>query len=234
MTTGNFFDQFDGQGNPSVRPIGPRNSRLPAQIRGDVLGNAQTQANTGRTVVQTRGDQIDNDTKRAIQADVIRKARADAQAAQNAANGITPELLAQRQQQRKNMAPLLGIINDLEGQYNRNFRGNGGTSGRGRITEYMPDKLFGRTVNPENDLFNSTAMRAGPFIKGMLFPGGKDTDAAAEYQQKIMPFLPSAGDADSTIESKIKQLRSLYNAAMGVKTSTPKAQAVIDFEHWGR
>ena len=78
---------------PAVTPVGPRNPRLPAQVKGDILGNANTAATTGRTVVQTRGDQIDNATKAATQAAIIRKAQADAKAAENAARVITPETM---------------------------------------------------------------------------------------------------------------------------------------------
>lgn len=221
---------------PSVTPVGPRNPRLPAQVQGDILGNANTAATTGRTVVQTRGDQIDNQTKAATQAAMIAKAKADALAAQNTARGITPEFVQQQMNARKALAPLGSIIDDLQKQYEQNFKGNGGTSGRGVLAEIMPGSVFGRTVNSANDVFNSTAMRAGPFIKPFVAPGGKDADAAAEYQQKVMPFIPQAGDSDAKIESKINQLRALYNRYMGVKTA-PKKQTqaqVIDFNHWGQ
>lgn len=221
---------------PAVTPVGPRNPRLPAQVQGDILGNANTAATTGRTVVQTRGDLIDNQTKAATQSALIRKAQADAQAAENAAKGITPEYMQQQAMQRKAMAPLGPLIDDLQRQYERNFKGNGGTSGRGVLAEIMPGSVFGRTVNSANDVFNSTAMRTGPFIKPFVAPGGKDADAASEYQQKVMPFIPQAGDSDAKIESKINQLRALYNRYMGVKTA-PKKQTqaqVIDFNHWGQ
>ncbi len=198
--------------------------------------SAAQAATTGRTVVQTRGDMIDNQTKAATQAALIAKAQADAKAAQNAANGITPEYMQQQATQRKAMAPLGPLIDDLQRQYERNFKGNGGTSGRGVLAEVMPGSVFGRTVNSANDVFNSTAMRTGPFIKPFVAPGGKDADAASEYQQKVMPFIPQAGDSDAKIESKINQLRALYNRYMGVK-SAPKKQAsapVIDFNHWGQ
>ena len=221
---------------PSVTPVGPRNPRLPAQVQGDILGNANTAATTGRTVVQTRGDQIDNATKAATQQAIIAKANADALTAQNTARGITPEFLQQQMNTRKALAPLGSIIDDLQRQYERNFRGSGGTSGRGVLAEILPGSIMGRTVNSANDVFNSTAMRAGPFIKPFVAPGGKDADAAAEYQQKVMPFIPQAGDSDAKIESKINQLRALYNRYMGVKTA-PKKQTqaqVIDFNHWGQ
>lgn len=221
---------------PAVTPVGPRNPRLPAQVQGDILGNANTAATTGRTVVQTRGDLIDNQTKAATQAALIAKAQADAKAAQNAANGITPEYMQQQAMQRKAMAPLGPLIDDLQRQYERNFKGNGGTSGRGVLAEIMPGSVFGRTVNSANDVFNSTAMRTGPFIKPFVAPGGKEADAASEYQQKVMPFIPQAGDSDAKIESKINQLRALYNRYMGVKTAPRKQAApqVIDFNHWGQ
>jgi len=221
---------------PSVTPVGPRNPRLPAQVQGDILGNANTAATTGRTVVQTRGDLIDNQTKAATQSALIRKAQADAQAAENAAKGITPEYMQQQAMQRKAMAPLGPLIDDLQRQYERNFKGNGGTSGRGVLAEIMPGSVFGHTVNSANDVFNSTAMRTGPFIKPFVAPGGKDADAASEYQQKVMPFIPQAGDSDAKIESKINQLRALYNRYMGVKSAPAKkpASQVIDFNHWGQ
>ncbi len=219
----NWWDAFPTAGGNQGRVVTPPPSAAQA-------------ATTGRTVVQTRGDEIDNETKRRTQAAMIAKAQSDAQAAWNAAHGITPEYMQQQAMQRKAMAPLGPLIDDLQRQYEQNFKGNGGTSGRGVLAEIMPGSVFGRTVNSANDVFNSTAMRTGPFIKPFVAPGGKDADAASEYQQKVMPFIPQAGDSDAKIESKINQLRALYNRYMGVK-SAPKKQAsapVIDFNHWGQ
>ena len=218
----NWWDAFPTAGNQG-RVVTPPPSAAQA-------------ATTGRTVVQTRGDLIDNQTKAATQSALIRKAQADAQAAENAAKGITPEYMQQQAMQRKAMAPLGPLIDDLQRQYERNFKGNGGTSGRGVLAEIMPGSVFGRTVNSANDVFNSTAMRTGPFIKPFVAPGGKDADAASEYQQKVMPFIPQAGDSDAKIESKINQLRALYNRYMGVKSAPAKkpASQVIDFNHWGQ
>jgi len=183
-----------------------------------------TRASTGRTVVQTQGDLTDNAIKRATQAAAIAKANAEAVSAQHNAQGLTPEIIQQQKQRAKDMESLGAIINSLTDQYNRSFKGAGGSSGRGIIAEVLPGTLpFGLPGNKTNNLFDSTAMRAAPFVKSMLFPGSKDTDAAAEYQQKIMPFIPQHNDPDETIADKIKQLRGLYARQMGHPIPAPPA-----------
>lgn len=136
-----------------------------------------------------------------------------------------------------------GIINSLTDQYYKNFKGRGGSSQRGVLAELMPGNLFGRTINSENDKFNSTAMRAGPFLMSIMFPNAKATDAAAEYQQKVMPFIPKAGDSDAVIADKIKQLRRIYEGQMKAIGGSParttanaprKQPKVIDFNQWGK
>ena len=212
MGSGNWWESLP-QANGQAVPANPLKVR---EMQGQI---GATGANTTRTVVQTQGDLIDNRTKAATQAALIAKARAEALNAQNTANGMTPENIYQNQQRTKNMSALNDIIGSLTNQYEQNFRGNGGSSGRGVMAELVPGSIFGVPVNSTNQLFDSTAMRAGPFIKSLLFPGSKDTDAAAEYQQKIMPFIPQSRDSDEVITDKIKQLRNLYNKQMNVKMS---------------
>lgn len=141
-------------------------------------------------------------------------------AAQEAAVKQQQQAMAMRQSQQERARTAAqwdefgNIINSLTDQYNQNFKGAGGSSNRGRFAEFMPGSVLGYTTNDANDRFNSTAMRAGPFLKSVLFPGSKDTDAAAEYKQKIMPFLPQASDSDGKIADKIKQLRRIYEGQM--------------------
>ncbi|MEN9932959.1 MAG: hypothetical protein RIS17_1532 [Pseudomonadota bacterium] len=200
---------------------------------------ANTNANTGRTKVQTQGDITDNQTKRATQPAVVREANAKAAAAEVAAAAAA----AERDGKRKQLDEFGNIINSLTDQYYKSFKGAGGSSGRGRLAEYLPAAgPFGKSLNSTNNLFDSTAKRAGPFLKPVLFPGGKDTDAASEYQQKIMPFIPQSGDDDETMADKIKQLRRIYEGqakAAGLPPRTtagaPRKQApVIDFNQWGK
>ena len=223
---------------PAVTPVGPRNPRLPAQVKGDILGNANTAATTGRTVVQTRGDQIDNATKAATQAALIRKAQADAIAAENAARGLTPEIMQQIKQRNNSLSVIDDTLNQIQRQYEQNFKGAGGLSGRGRIQEILPAKIpfTGVTINSPNARFNNLGSRAGAMFKPLIAPGAKDADAASEYEKKVIPFLPSAGNSDAEIEDKIRQLRLLRNQLAGIKVA-PKVQKsapVIDFNHWGQ
>lgn len=224
---------------PTATPVGPRNPRLPAQVQGDILGNANTAATTGRTRVQTQGDMIDNRTKAATQAAMIAKARAEAIAAENAARGLTPEIMQQNKQRAASLSVIDDTLNQMQRQYEQNFRGNGGVSGRGRLSEIIPAKIpfTDITINSPNARFNNLGSRAGALFKPLIAPGAKDADAASEYEKKVMPFLPSAGNSDAEIEDKIRQLRLLRNQLAGIEVAPKKQQPaapVIDFNHWGQ
>jgi len=228
MGSGNWWESLPQANGQAV----PANLLMLREMQGQI---GATGANTTRTVVQTQGDLIDNRTKAATQAALIAKAKAEALQAQNSAAGMTPENIYENQQRTKNMAALNDIIGSLTNQYEHNFKGSGGASNRGTLAELMPGSVFGVPVNSTNQLFDSTAMRAGPFIKSLLFPGSKDTDAAAEYMQKIMPFIPQSHDSDAVIEDKIKQLRDLYSKQMGLKVGNKPAPAsnVIHYDSNG-
>lgn len=173
--------------------------------------------------------------------------RSQATAEQNAAlarQQQDAQLRAAQTEQARNRAQwdeFGGIINSLTDQYHKNFKGRGGSSQRGYLAELMPGNIFGRTINSANDTFNSTAMRAGPFLMSIMFPNAKATDAAAEYQQKVMPFIPKAGDSDEVMADKINQLRRIYQGQLKATGGAPatanaprKQPKVIDFNQWGK
>lgn len=218
--------------------VGTADPRIP-------LAMENTQAQTGRTVTQTRGDQIDNATKAQTSPYVVQKARADALAAEKTARGLTPELQQQAQGKLSALANLEDVLTDLEGQYARNFKGQPLTRGFG-LTELVPGKVtipftgFSLPISPTNNKFNSTGLRAGPFIQSILGLGSKEADAAAEYERKVLPFIPQANDDDTTIASKLGQMRRFLERQragtqkqLGIKASpmpAPKKQSrVIDF-----
>lgn len=214
----------------------PADPRFPYQAPLAAGQVANTNANTGRTVVQTQGDITDNQTKKATQPYAIQKAR-------NEAMGLSPEIIAARKDKAVSLNNFGGIIDDLENQYRQSFKGAGGTSGRGRFAEWLPGNLMGRTVNEANDRFNSAGNQAGSFITNILGLGAKGTDAAAEYERKVVPFLPQAGDSDAKIEDKLKRLRALHaEQARSIGMALPRAPAnaprkaapVIDFNKWGK
>jgi hypothetical protein len=191
-------------------PIGPQDPRLPYQAPQAEADLAAKRTSTAKTAQDMQLDP----RRLAIQE------RNAGIAAQDAATKQQQQALAQRQAQQERARTTAqwdefgNIINSLTDQYNENFKGDGGSSRRGRFAEFVPGNILGYTTNDANDRFNSTAMRAGPFLKSVLFPGSKDTDAAAEYKQKIMPFLPQASDSDGKIADKIKQLRRIYEGQM--------------------
>lgn len=219
------------------RPViqGRPDPRLPGQIQGDAVGNT-------RTVVQTQGDRIDNSTKVATQAPTIRKVTAEAVSAENTANGLTPEVRRTLQDRYTALQQLSPIIDDLGKQYEKNFRGsrpgfmNGGTGNRlmGSLSEIMPESIgipftdYSITTNPQNHRFNETARQAGAQVKSILGLTGTESNSAAEYNQKVMPYLPRAGDDDETIAAKLGRLRQMYrtqlNATQKQLGITPQGQ----------
>jgi hypothetical protein len=237
---------FNPQGGAPSGGTVVRNPRLPAQVQGDILGNAQTGASTVRTKVQTVGDNIDNATKSATQSAVVAKAKsdaakaaADAIAAANAARGLSPEVMAQNAQRRAALPTIDAGLKEFRDIYNHSFKGGGGSSGRGRMAEYMPSKVFGMTTNTDNALLDNVGSRLGAMFKPLIAPGSKDADAAAEYERKVVPFLPQHGDSDPELESKYAALYALRNQMLGVNTAQRAAKAapanngpVIDFNHW--
>lgn len=214
-------------GNRAV-PVGPPNPRLPAQVQGDILGNRRTQT-------QTIGDALQNAINQAtLQAQIRQRnaqavqAEADAQAARMRALGITPERLGQLKDRDTAINNLERLTADMERQYQQNFRGK--PAGRlFGLTELLPGWM-----NEDNQRFTNAGNRAGAFISSILGIQGKEADAAAEYERKIVPYLPQASDRDGTIEDKLRMLndfinaqRSSTNAALG-RPAQPARRSSLD------
>lgn len=201
-------------------PDGPQQVAAPNPLK--VQG---ARAGVESTQVGTQGKVLDNTITKATLKDVVRKtkaeadkAEADAKAAQDAARGfakpdsVRRATLSDRMTALKNLETVLA---DLEGQYVRNFQGQKPSRGFG-LAELLPEWASGT-----NQKFNSTALRAGPFIQSILGLGSKEADAAAEYEKKVMPFIPRAGglgsgfipnpEHDETTESKLKMMNDFLN-----------------------
>lgn len=107
---------------------------------------------------------------------------------------------------------LENVAGDLQRQFNENFKG--APRGFGGLTEFIPPKM-----NETNQAFDKRALQAGPFIQSILGLGGKDADAAAEYERKVMPFIPQASNFDQT---NAQTLGSLWDFIDAQKASSAK------------
>jgi hypothetical protein len=94
----------------------------------------------------------------------------------------------------------------MEDQYRNNLAGQPMSRGFG-LSEFLPDFM-----SADNQKFNKLAKQTGPYIMSILGMSGKATDAAAEYEKKVMPFIPKASDMDSTNAQTLKNLRDMLNA----------------------
>jgi hypothetical protein len=195
--------QWDAAPSMTV-PVGPRNPRLPYQVQGDVLTNAQTAAQTGRTYVQAQGDRIDNGIKGATAPDVVQKAGADALVAQQATrfNGLSvpqyTDALAQ-----------LNAANFIAKQYadlNKKFRaGPGATSGLGGLLDFLP--------TPTNQDFDTTANRLRAWAKQGTGTTGGENNSVAEMKMNLGAYIPSSWDFDKTNRSTLDSIRELGGKA---------------------
>lgn len=137
------------------------------------------------------------------------------------------------------MSNLENTLREVEDLYNRDFKGQP-INRFGGLSEYVPGMF-----NQKNETFNSASQRLGPFIQSILGLSGKEADAAAEYERKVMPFIPRSDYRDETNESKLRQLRGFLDTQ---KTSTyrelgiplpaspprkPSASATIRFDRNG-
>jgi len=93
---------------PTMMPVGPQNPDYPYKGPQAAAGIANTQASTGRTVVQTQGDRIDNAVKAATQRPMIDKARAEAAIAQ--ANALKATTGAQDEAKKQYLSKVAGMM----------------------------------------------------------------------------------------------------------------------------
>lgn len=105
-------------------------------------------------------------------------------------------------------------LEELTGLYNRSFKGGG----VGGLVEYLPG-----IARPENTQFDKLSKQMGPYIMSILGLSGKSTDAAAEYKQKVEPFIPSRYDRDAATEQTLGNLRRMLDTQ---KTATFKEAGI--------
>lgn len=97
-------------------------------------------------------------------------------------------------------------LTNLEQIYNKDFKGR------------PASRLFGLTeyLNPiPKSRFDNASKQMGPYIMSVLGLSGKSTDAAAEYTQKVMPFIPSSNKPDETNEQTLRDLRGMLTRQKG-------------------
>lgn len=228
-------------------PIGPQDPAAPFRGQQAATGiqaqqsNIQSDAiNRARTGQQMGQDAVMLPPKlRTATAEAAIK-EAEARRVQAPGGALTAEQRQSLKDRLVSLQNLEGVIGDLEGQYKSNFKGRP-SSRLGGLTEFLPGAL-----SSTNQKFNSTALRAGPFIQSILGLTGKEADAAAEYERKVMPFVPRASDYDATTESKLKQLRTFLNTqrtntygqlgtkppVRGAPRKPVKQSPVINFDDW--
>lgn len=206
----------------------------PLKVQGAQAGVESTQAGAARARGQESRDAALFELNRRKLVAEAAKAEADAKASSDAARGLAKPDSARRATLSDRMTALRnleGVLSDLEKQYVSGFKG--GKRGFG-LGELLPE-----WASPTNQKFNSTAMRAGPFIQSILGLGSKEADAAAEYERKVMPFIPRAGglgsglipspEYDETTESKLRMMNDFLNAqraatSRGLGMPPPKAR----------
>lgn len=178
---------------PAATPVGPRDPMAPIKVQGGILGNSQTAAQTGRTVVQTRGDLIDNATKAATQAAIIAKAKADAQAAQAAA-------AAAQRDQRAKTAPLNALNNQLHTVWDLYAKGPGKTKGLAGLGDYLP--------TGQNSQFDAAAAGLAEIGQNAFRTPGVGSQSDKELAAFVQANRPSTSDFDPAIEQKMANLEN--------------------------
>lgn len=131
-----------------------------------------------------------------------------AQAARNRqanVNTLTPEMAGDLKTRLAAMGELQKRLNEMKGMYAKNFQGQPASRGFG-LTEMLPEFM-----SPTVQDFNQKGRRMGPIITSVLGLGSKNTDAATEYQQKVVPFIPQASNFDGTTEDKFRDIQSMIN-----------------------
>lgn len=224
MSDNYFVKKYGAQQPPADPTFEYKGPAAKADLTGKNLGNAKT------------AQELELDRKKFTLDQ--QKYALDQEKAGREASGISPAYL-EAQRLRKESLPVidqqLAEFRDIYGQY---FKGAGGSSRRGRLAEIMPSKILGRTVNEANAQMDNVGSRLGAMFKPLIAPGSKDADAASEYEKKVIPFLPRAGDSDAELEKKYATLYALRNQMAGTPLkSAPRKQkqsTVIDFNDWGK
>lgn len=190
----------------------------PIKVREANTGIARDQATTGRTIVQTQGDQIDNRIRDATSGATIRKANADAMASELAAKEAQVKIDALNRQTANGGLPadkvaelranLTGLddfgrtVASLRQQYNDNFKGGG----VGALAEYLPAFL-----RPANGVFNDTAGALRTKVTQAQGLQARQFDTPKEQQMFMAPLTPSSWDTDAQTENKLRTLEGMVN-----------------------
>lgn len=199
----NPYAQFhpELQSGPQPIQIAPADPMLPGKMQGQMLDNAKTQEEV--TTAPLRRRLLETQITGAGVSQ--RLAGAKVAEAENAVKGLTPARIIELRDKLNSMRNMANSLGSLEKQYRENFAGRPVSRGFG-LSEYFPS-----TLRPENGQFDAAANAMGPYIMGILGLNGKATDAAAEYKQKVLPFIPSRTDPDPVTASKLANLRRMLN-----------------------
>lgn len=188
---------------------GGRAAPAPAAAPSVTLPRSMTSSiqNQGR-LTDTTGKAIDNQVAGATAPSMISKAEADAEkaaadaalAAQQASRfGLTAEQFLSRRDSFDKLPFFEQRLQELDKRYARDFKGIS-------PLEYGST----RSVNKE---FDDAAGSLRAYIAGVLGLSGQQFNTPAEQEAFIGTILPSAGDRDGQIESKLVRLREMLSNA---------------------
>lgn len=192
----NPFDQFDAppqQGGVIYRKPADPMQPLDASIK------------QGQIAAQQRAAQAFRIQQAAAQEALIaarNKNKATAIAltqANSPASRLSPPVAADLRSRKDGLRNLEGSLAQLEAYWRNNYSGRP----MGRL---VPD-----FASPTNQQFDSLSQQMGPYVMAALGLSGKSTDAAAEYKQKVLPFIPDSMSFDSTNLAKLRNLRRMLN-----------------------
>lgn len=185
-----------------VQGIGLRNQQVGQQIGLDAAANARAQQESARQAIELKAKLftmgLRQNAKGALEP--IPGWRPIAAGAPDASRG------AEMRDRVTALGNMEGGLTNLEDLYNKNLKGHPASRMFG-LTEYLP--------TPANAQFDKAAKQMGPYIMSILGLSGKATDAAAEYKQKVMPFIPSSWDYDTTNEQTLRNLRDMLTRQKG-------------------
>jgi len=189
---------LNGGDSPGIVQIGGGDPKMPGAIAAQEVSTARTRQQMGQDA--------------AISPFAIRKAMAEALAAELAADKarrersgiapLSPDRRAELTDRGGGLRNMERTLTQLESLYKTNMAGQPMTRGFG-LAEYLP--------TPKNQQFDKLAKQMGPYMMAALGLTGKSVDAAAEYKQKVEPFIPSSWDSDQANAQTLANLREMLN-----------------------
>jgi len=195
------WEKYQQQGTPQPIQIAPADPKLPGQVVGQDLSNINAADNHAMAPLRAKilQGQIAN------MANNNRIAGVKLTAAENENKGLTPQRMAELQDRMTALRNMESALGNMEGQYRKSFAGKPASRMFG-FSEYLPS-----VMRPENGQFDASGKQMGAYITSILGLNGKATDAAAEYKQKVEPYIPLSRDTDPVIASKLSNLRTMLN-----------------------